>query len=183
MTRKSVQCKICFQNMRSDNLSRHIKTHGFTLNSKESEIPTFDGSEFGTDKPKSKETMDKLGIHVRNNTVVASLSFENDDVLSQQPMAKEFLSRQQKDKSPIQQIEVKKHYGPSVQSNKNETIPTAVLMNCITPKSIGELWCNEDTSVSTTGNTDEESLSSVDVSSEKNIYSVNKEDEEELTSK
>ena len=40
--------------MRSDNLSRHMKTHGFTPNTKEREIPTFDGSEFGTGKPKSK---------------------------------------------------------------------------------------------------------------------------------
>ena len=66
-------------------------------------------------------------------------------------------------------------------SNKNDTIPTSVLIKCIKPKSIGELWCNEDTSVSTTGNNDEESLSSVDVSSEKNIYPDNKEDEGELT--
>ena len=28
------------------------------------EIPTFDGSEFGTGKTKSKETMDKLRFHV-----------------------------------------------------------------------------------------------------------------------
>ena len=38
----------------------------------------------------------------------------------------------------------------STQSNKNDTIPTAVLKKCLKPKSIGKLWCNEDKSVSTT---------------------------------
>ena len=33
-----------------------MKTHSFTINSKEREIPSFDGLEFGTEKPKSKET-------------------------------------------------------------------------------------------------------------------------------
>ena len=46
--------------MRSDNLSRHMKTHDFTVNTKEKEIPTFDSSDFGIGKPKSKELMDKL---------------------------------------------------------------------------------------------------------------------------
>ena len=49
-------------------------------------------------------------------------------------------------------------------------------MKCIKPKSIGELWFNEDTNVSTTGNSDEESLSSVDVSS-KTYFSDNKEND------
>ena len=40
-------------------------------------------------------------------------------------MVKEFLSRQQKDKSSNQQIEMKKQGGPLVQSNKNDTIPTS----------------------------------------------------------
>ena len=64
-------------------------------------------------------------------------------------MVKEFLSRQKKDKSPILQIEVKTNGGPSVQSNKNDTIPTAVLKKCMKQKSIGELWCNEGNDVST----------------------------------
>jgi len=59
-------------------------------------------------------------------------------------MVKYFLSRQQKDKSTNQQIEMKKQYDRSVQSIKNDNIPTAVLKNCMKPKSIGELWCNED---------------------------------------
>ena len=102
-------------------------------------------------------------------------------VLSQKPMVKDFLSRQQKDKSTNQQIEMKKQYDRSVQSIKNDNIPTAVLKNCMKPKSIGELWCNEDNkSISTVNNSDEESLSSVDVTSEKD-YSDNKEGEEELT--
>ena len=61
--------------------------------------------------------------------------------------------------------------GTSEQSTKNDNIPTQVLKNCMKPKSIGELWCNEDNSISTKNNSDEESSSSVDVSSE---------DEEEL---
>ena len=39
---------------------------------------------------------------------------------------------------------MKKQYDRSVQSIKNDNIPTAVLKNCMKPKSIGELWCNED---------------------------------------
>ena len=59
-------------------------------------------------------------------------------------MVKEFLSQHQKDKLPNQQIEMKTQRGPSVQSIKNDNIPTAVLKNCMKPKAIGELWCNED---------------------------------------
>ena len=80
MPGKNVQCSYCSKVMRSDNLKDHVKiherqghmktTHGITVNNKEREIPTFDGSEFGTGKPKSKETMDKLKRFVRNNTVV-----------------------------------------------------------------------------------------------------------------
>ena len=82
-----------------------------------SEIPTFDCSEFGTGKPKSKETMDKLRRHVLGDNTKAespplkttrmdSSLYSNDEskvksqivnsVLSQRPMIKEFLSRQQK---------------------------------------------------------------------------------------
>ena len=201
MTRKRVQCKICSRNMRSDNLSRHIKTHGFTRINKEREISTFDGSAFGTYKPKSRETMDKLKRHVlKNNIIVETLplkttrigtslysnneSKEKDQivnsVLSKQPMIKEFLSRQQTDKSPNRQIETEKQYDRPTQSINNDNIPMVVLKNCIKPKSIGELWCNEDKSINTVNNSDEESSNSVDVSSEKD-YSDNKEDEEELT--
>ena len=114
--------------MRSDNLSRHMRTHGFTPNTEEREIPTFDGSEFGTGKPKSKETMDKLRRYVLGDNKIVeppplkttrmdSSLYSNDEskvksqivnsVLSQEPMIKEFLSRQQKDKSPKQQFKVK----------------------------------------------------------------------------
>ena len=71
MVHSNVQCKICFRNMRSDNLNRHMKTHdkhGYLQQQKE--IPTFDGSEFGTGKPKSKETMDKLRRHVLGDEAV-----------------------------------------------------------------------------------------------------------------
>ena len=45
--------------MRSDHLKRHMKTHeNGSICAKE--IPSFDGSEFGTDQTKSKETMDEL---------------------------------------------------------------------------------------------------------------------------
>ena len=92
-------------------------------------IPTFDGSDFGTGKPKSKETMDKLKRHVLGDNTTAeeppplkttrmdtSLYSNNESkvksqivnsVLSQKPMVKDFLSRQQKDKSTNQQIEMK----------------------------------------------------------------------------
>ena len=80
MTRKRVQCKICSHNMRSDNLRRHIKTHGFTRINKERDISTFDGSGFITDKPKSRETMDKLKRHIlRNNTIVEQLKITRMD--------------------------------------------------------------------------------------------------------
>ena len=48
--------------MGSDNFKRHMKTHGKlkTNGNWTKEIPTFDGSEFGTDKAKSKETMNML---------------------------------------------------------------------------------------------------------------------------
>jgi len=61
MAHSRVRCDICNRKMRSDHLKRHMKTHknGSTW-SKPQEIPTFDGSEFGTDKTKSKETMDEL---------------------------------------------------------------------------------------------------------------------------
>ena len=55
MAHSRVQCKICTRKMRSDHLKRHMKTHENGLNWAK-ENPTFNGSEFGTETPKSKET-------------------------------------------------------------------------------------------------------------------------------
>ena len=67
MSHSRVQCEICNRNMRSDHLKRHMKTHkNGSIWLKPKEIPTFNGSEFGTDKPKSRETMNKLRRFVLN---------------------------------------------------------------------------------------------------------------------
>ena len=59
MAHNRVQCNKCNRKMRSDHLKRHMKTHeNGSICAKE--IPSFDGSEFGTDQTKSKETMDEL---------------------------------------------------------------------------------------------------------------------------
>ena len=159
------QCRTTFT--RKSNLTRHKNSRCKPVTPLiYNDIPTFDGSEFGTGKPKSKETMDKLRRHVLGDNTTAekpppvkttrmdTCLYSNNkskvkshiinSALSQEPMVKEFLSRQQKDKSPNQPIEMKKQCGPSEQSIKNDNIPTAVLKNCMKPKSIGELWCNED---------------------------------------
>ena len=194
------QCRTAFT--RKSNLTRHKNNrckHVTPLVYKE--IPTFDGSDFGTGKHKSKELMDKLRRHVLrgNKTVeppplktarIDNSSYSNDEskvksqivnsLLSQEPMVKEFLSRHPNDKSPNQQIDTKKEYGRSIQSTKNYNIPASVLKDCMKVKSMGELWCDEDNSISMANSSDEESLSSVDVSSEKD-YSGSEVDEKDLS--
>ena len=153
------QCRTTFT--RKSNLTRHKNSRCKLVTPLiYNDIPTFDGSEFGTGKRKSKKTMDKLRRHVLGDNTAAeppphkatrvdTSLYSNDEpkvnsqivnsVLSQQPMVKEFLSQQQKDKSPNHQFKVKKEYPRSVQSIKNDNIPTPVLKNCMKPKSIGEL--------------------------------------------
>ena len=167
MPGKKVQCSYCSKVMRSDNLKyhvkkherkRHMKTHSFTINSKEREIPSFDGLEFGTEKPKSKETIDKLRKLVKNNTVVVSppplkkvrmntsLSFDDDD---------------DDDDVVIPNSKAKSQ-------NVKSVLPTAVLKECMKPKSIGELWCNEGNNVSTDVS-EEDSDENIDDDNEKSL--------------
>ena len=102
------QCRTTFT--RKSNLTRHKNSHCKHITPLiYNEIPTFDGSEFGTGKRKPKETMDKLGRHVLGDNTKAespphkttrmnSSLYSNDEskvksqivnsVLSQRPMIK-----------------------------------------------------------------------------------------------
>ena len=45
---------------RKSNLQRHKRDSCWKHIGVKQDIPTFDGAEFGTDKPKSRETMEKI---------------------------------------------------------------------------------------------------------------------------
>ena len=113
MAHSHVQCEICNRNMRSDNLKRHMKSHknGSTW-SKPKEIPTFDGSEFETDKTNSKETMDQLKRFVLNEPPKKTARMESTSSQN------------------------------SLEHKQN--IPTKLFEKYMEPKSLDELWRNDD---------------------------------------
>ena len=84
---KWYKCDRCGKNLSSyHSLWRHKKKCLYRLapyHTRNREIPTFDGSEFGTDKPKSKETMDQIQRLVLNQKCPKNITHSDDPLKNQ----------------------------------------------------------------------------------------------------
>ena len=95
-------------------------------NHEQREIPIFDGSEFGTDKPKSKETMDKI------KKMVIDQQRRRDEGGSEPPRKK--VAREGQVSVSTNSIDQPKTTNQNDQSSRS----------CMKPISLGELWCKEE---------------------------------------